>query len=249
MLNSVKSEFRKLLSVRSTYAMVLIGIVLIMLFAGFGDGYKASSDSLRSALLLAGDSGSGIALIGLIFAFAGLLLLGHEYRYNTIMYTLVNSPSRLRSFLAKVVVISVFSIVMSVFVVFFAPLCTLIGLHLHGYHLVAQQFDWWQLLWRGVFVGWGYGMFAFILVALLRNQIGAIVTFLLVPLIGENILDHIWSATDKYLPFKNLQAIILNLSQKGSGTFSTSHAVVVTLVYVVAGLLIGAVLFQKRDAN
>src|ERR1700730_1752413 len=101
MLASLRSEFRKLLRVRSTYVIVIICLLWVALFAGFGDGFKAKPTALLHAHdLLMNESGSAVMFVGLILAFAGLLLLGHEYRYNTIMYTLTSSPSRLRSLLA-----------------------------------------------------------------------------------------------------------------------------------------------------
>ncbi len=90
-------------------------------------------------------------------------------------------------------------------------------------------------------------MYAFILLIVLRNQIGAIVTFLLVPLIGENILSALLKNNTKYLPFNAVQSI----ADPGSlGNHTTSgHAAVTMLVYVAIGLLVSLVLFTRRDAN
>lgn len=246
MLASVKSEFRKLLTVRSTYVIVAISMVLIGLFAGFGDGFKAAHGSLQSPGVLMNESESAVMLIGLVLAFAGLLLLGHEYRYNTIMYTLANSRSRLRSLFAKAFVISVFAVVTCIFMAFFSPLCTIVGAHLHGYHIAPQQFNYWSIIWRTAFVGWGYAMYAFILMAVLRSQVGGIVTFLLIPLIGESILGHIFPKDSKYFPFTSLQAV---LQHHGVSSFSVGHSAGIALVYIAVGLIVSSVLFLKRDAN
>jgi ABC-2 type transport system permease protein len=246
MLASLKSEFRKLLTVRSTYVIVLIGLAAVALFAGFGDGFKASHDSLQSPTMLMDESRSAVLFAGLILAFAGLLLLGHEYRYNTIMYTFTSSPSRLRSLLAKLIVVSVFATVTSLLMAFFAPLANIIGVHLHGYHAVAQQYYYWSIIWRVLFVGWGYTMYAFILMALLRNQVGAIVTFLLIPLVGEGVLGHIFQHSSKYFPFTSLMSV---LDRPGIDSFATGKSAEVALVYIGVGLIASAVLFVKRDAN
>lgn len=247
MFSTLKSEFRKLLTVRSTYIIVLSSLVLVALFAGYGDGFRGTPASLQMPGLFMHESASAMVFIGLILAFAGLLSLGHEYRYNTIMYTLTSSNRRLKVLLAKVLAVSSFAAVTSLIVIFFAPLCTVIGAHLHGHPITPQQFDYWSTIWRGVFVGWGYAMYAFVLIAIMRNQVGSIVTFLLIPLIGENILGHIFPNVQQYLPFTALQAVV---SPLGLGNHTSSaHAALIALAYVAGGLVVGAVLFVRRDAN
>lgn len=247
MRQALASEFRKLLSVRSTYFIVLISLVLVGLFAGYGDGYRGTVVSLQQPGLLMSESSNAVVFVGLVLAFAGLLLLGHEYRYNNIMYTLTSSNRRLKVLLAKLVVVSVFAAVAGLLVTFFSPLSTIVGAHLHGHQLGPQHFEYWTTIWRCLFVVWGYAMYAFIFIALLRNQVGAIVSFLLVPLIGEPILQHIFQNVGKHLPFVSLQSVAAPLTL---GNHTTSaHAATTTLIYIVAGLLVSGVLFLKRDAN
>jgi ABC-2 type transport system permease protein len=247
MLDSLKSEFRKLFTVRSTYAIFFISLLLVALFAGFGDGFRGSAASLQRPDLLMSESSSAIMFVGLILAFAGLLLVGHEYRYITIMYTLTANNRRLKVLLSKFLTISIFAILTGIIVSACSPLFTIIGAHLHGNHLGAQHFDYWSTLWHCAFVGWGYAMYAFILVFIMRNQVGSIVTFLLIPLIGENIISHIFTKSANYMPFTMLQAVATP-QHLGNNT-TTAHAATVSLVYVVVGLLVAAILFLKRDAN
>jgi hypothetical protein len=247
MIPSLKAEFRKLLTVRSTYFIVLISLVIVALFAGFGDGFRADAAHLHDPTMLTGESTSAIVFVGLILAFAGLLLLGHEYRYNGVLYTLTSSNSRIRSLFAKVLAVSVFALLTSMLVAFFAPLCAIIGVHLAGKHIGPQVFDVWSVLWRCMLCGWGYALYAFILVGIIRNQIGAIVTFLLVPLIGESIIGSIFKSSVKYLPFNAVQSIAAP-GHLGNNTTS-GHAAVTVLIYVVVGMLVATILFVRRDAN
>jgi len=247
MTASLKAEFRKLLSVRSTYFMVGAALLIVIFFAGFVSGFRAIPPDLQAHDLLVNQSTNGIVFVGLILAFAGLLLLGHEYRYNTIMYTLTAANRRYKVLLAKIITVSAFAFVTSLAVALFSPLCTIIGTHLHGYHIAAQTFNYWSVLWRCVFCGWGYAMYAFILIAILRSQVGAIVTFLLVPLIGENILSLLLKSNTKYLPFNALQSVV---APHTLGNHANSgHEALVVLVYIVVGLVISTALFVKRDAN
>jgi uncharacterized membrane protein len=119
--------------------------------------------------------------------------------------------------------------------------------HLAHKHLGPQTFTIMPMLWHCLFCGWAYAMYAFILLMILRNQVGAIVTFLLVPLIGENILMLLLKHNSKYLPFTAAQSVI---EPTGLGNHTTTlQAAVTVLVYVVVGLAISSILFIRRDAN
>jgi len=247
MIADLKAEFRKLLTVRSTYFIVIASLLIVALFAGLISGFKAAPSDLHSAKLLAEQSTNAVVFVGLILAFAGLLLVGHEYRYNTIMYTLTATNRRYKVLLAKLIAVSTFAIITSLIVTFFSPLCTIIGTHLHGYTISPQTYDYWSILWRCLFCGWGYALYAFILITILRNQIGAIVTFLLVPLIGENILGLLLKHNIKYLPFTAVQAVAApdNLGNH----LNAGHEALVVLVYILVGLVLSTLLFIRRDAN
>jgi ABC-2 type transport system permease protein len=247
MIDSIRSEFRKLLTTRSTYLLVIISLLITAFFAGFVEGFQNTPDALRDPELLVRESTHAIVFVGILLAFVGLLVLGHEYRYNTIMYTLTSSNRRLKSLVAKVLVISVFALAMSLLITFFSPLCTIIGARLHGMSLGPQTYDYWSVIWRCLFVGWGYAMYAFILIAIMRNQVGAIVSFLLVPLFGENILSLLLKNNATYLPFTSLQSIG-NPALTESATTPGRQALIV-LAYVSVGLLVSTVLFVRRDAN
>jgi len=250
MMSALKAEFRKLLSVRSTYFITLLAFVIVALFAGFGNGYRADTQNLHNPALLANQSANAVLFAGIVLAFAGLLLLGHEYRYNTILYTLTSSNNRAKSLLAKVLTVTAFAIAASALIAFFSPLSTIVGANLAGKHMVTQVFPVGRILWQCVFVGWGYAMYAFILTAIIRSQVGSIVTFLLVPLIGEHIIMGIFSGSGKYLPFNNLQSVVNSLLPRGADTsISTTHGVIVASTYIAVGLVVSFILFARRDAN
>jgi len=247
MFAAIKSELRKLLTVRSTYFIVGLSLLIVMFFAGFIEGFRGMGGALTmNPKLLESESTNAIVFVGFLTAFVGLLLAGHEYRYNTIMYSLTITNRRYKVLLAKFVAITLFAVAVSLFVVFFSPLCTIAGAALAGKEIGPQQFDVWSVVWRCVFVGWGYAMYAFILLMIVRNQIGAIITFLLLPLMGEGILSLLLKGNAKNLPFMSLQSVV---GQSGGGAVSVTHQALVVLAYVVVGLAVSFVLFQKRDAN
>jgi ABC-2 type transport system permease protein len=247
MKSAIKSELRKLLTVRTTYVIIIACLLITMLFAGYIEGVRASVPSLSNPDLLASESRSAVLFVGLILAFIGLMQLGHEYRYNTIMYTLTSSNKRLKPFFAKAIVIAMFSVVMGLVITFFSPLCTILGLKIGGHTLGPQQFDYFSIIWRCVYCVFGYSMYAFILVAIIRSQIGAIVTFLLMPLMGENILAALIKDNVRYLPFSSLQGVAV--PNAVGGGVSPAQSAFTSGLYIIVGLAVGAYLFQRRDAN
>ncbi|HSX43572.1 MAG TPA: ABC transporter permease [Candidatus Saccharimonadales bacterium] len=245
MIPALKSEFRKLLSVRSTYGLTAFALLIVMFFAGFIEGFRNKAPYFQTSTLLQSESTSAIAFVGFILAFTGLLLMGHEYRYNTVMYSLTSANRRLKVLAAKFLVVLTFGVVTSLIVTFFSPLCTILGAALHGYHIGPQHFDYFAIIWRCVACGVAYALYALILVTIMRNQIGAIVTFLLLPLMGENILGLLLKKNVIYLPFTAAQDVVL---PQGNHT-SSLHALGVVAVYVAVGAIVSAALFVKRDAN
>lgn len=248
-MNALRSEFRKLLSVRSTYFNVLICMAIVMFIAGFIQGFHADPKTLLPSNVLENQSTGAVEFVGFILAFVGLLLAGHEYRYNTIYYTLTSINRRYKILLSKFIVITIFSLVTVGLIVFFSPLCTIIGVHLAHKHLGPQTFQIMPMLWHCLFCGWAYAMYAFILLMILRNQIGAIVTFLLFPLIGENILMLLLKSKGNYLPFTAAQSVVDPATKAGGVHATTEQAVITVLIYVVVGMAVSAFLFIRRDAN
>lgn len=249
MISSLNAELKKLLTVRSTYLIVLIALLIAALFAGYGDGFKADLGRLQSPGYLVSESSNAVLFDGIILALAGLLLLAHEYRYNTILYTITSSNSRIKTLLAKTVVVSMYALVVTAVLTFFSPLCAIVGTHLAHKDMAAQIYPAWTVLGKCLFVGWGYAMFGFILTAIIRSQVGSIVTFLLIPLIGEHIIGAIFSSSIKYLPFTSLQSVVDTEMPKVSSSISLTHNVVTSCVYVGVGLLVSFILFARRDAN
>jgi ABC-type transport system involved in multi-copper enzyme maturation permease subunit len=226
---------------------VAASLLIVAFFAGFIQGFRSDPRALQNPGLLTDQSTSAIVFVGFILAFAGLLLAGHEYRYNTIFYSLTSINRRYKVLLAKFLVVTVFTVGVALFVTFFSPLCTIVGAHLHGNGIGPQSFELWSIVWRCLFCGWAYAMYALILIMILRNQVGAIVTFLLFPLIGENILMLLLKHNSKYLPFTAAQSVV-NPASMGNHTTS-GQATLVVLAYVVVGVIISTILFVRRDAN
>lgn len=247
MFASLKSEFRKLITVRSTYVIFGLATLLVVFFAFYAEGLRVTPSALANPQLLASEAKQAVLTVGMLGALVGVLLVTHEYRYNTIMYTLTASNSRTKALLAKLLVVSGFAVVFSLFMGVLSPVLTLAGIHAKGLTLVPQHIPFGSLLWEVLFLGWGYAMFAFIFAAVVRVQVGAVSTMFLVPAMAEPLLGLLLKKDAVYLPYNALQSIV---QPNGDLThISAARAVLVVLAYLVTGWLISWQLFLHRDAS
>lgn len=246
MISTLKAEFRKLLTVRSTYILVGLAVAFTIFYAGFIEGFQLKGPQLLDKHLLESDVVGALTSLPMIFAaIVGILLMTHEYRYNTIMHSLTISNSRLKFLGAKFLAVTVFALVITAVIGVLSPVVSYLGVHLHGNTLVAQELPVASLLWRGLLSGWGFLTFALGLAVLIRSQIGAIIAIFVIPpfeaLLGLLLKDNV-----VYLPFTSQNAI---LSTPSSGHISYAHAALVFGVWMVVVWLAAIVVFQKRDAN
>lgn len=251
MISAIKSEFRKLLSVRSTYVLMFLCLAIMALVAFYLQGYKAGDSAALNPNLLTASVTSTIQSASLFISLAGILLVTHEYRYNTILYSLTAARKRWMVPAAKIIVVSVFAVAVTLVLSALAPLMTKLGLQMAGLDLAPQDFAFAETIGKALFYAWGSSMLAVIIALLVRSQVGAIVTILLFPGLAENLLGLLLQEDSKYLPFRALEQF-LSASASTAGTsavLTTSQAALVALGYIVVTGAASFVLFQKRDAN
>lgn len=246
MIPTLKAEVRKLLTVRSTYVLTAVALAFVVFYAGYIEGWHLAGADLRNTGLFTSDVVGALTSLPMVFgAIVAILLMTHEYRYNTIMYTLTASNSRSKVLLSKLLVISGFALLLTAMVGALSPAMSYVGVHLHGHVLVAQNVDYHSLIWRALFNGWAYVTAALLLAVLIRNQIGAIVSLFAVP-IAEQVLGLMLKDNAVYLPFSALNA---TLSKPLHGNISYQRAALVFAIYLAVGWVVAWVLFLKRDAT
>jgi ABC-2 type transport system permease protein len=248
MMSTLKAEFRKVVSLRSTYALTAVAMLIVVLFAFYIKGYKASAIEVAQPGFLALDVTRAIVAVAIFGALVGMLLITHEYRYNTILYTLTAAKSRSRVLLAKIIVVTVFAVLFSILIAVFSPLMGLLGTHLHGLHLAHQSIPVWSLLWHTVFYGWGLSMMALLFGVLVRSQVVAIVLLFILPGTLESLLGLLLKSNQIYLPFTALQGVVGETHVVGHQLTPVKSAGVF-LIYLVIGWIVAWVLFQRRDAS
>lgn len=255
MIASLKSELRKIYTVRSTYFIILFSLALMLFFAFYTEGMKAgdSSKAVTDPTKLAGLIRDAVTNLAAIGAFVGILSITHEYRYNTIMHTLTASRSRTKTLFAKIVAVSIFAAFYTVFAAAGAVALMYIGLAVKGFSLATQTIPadlWWQVL----FIGWGFSMLGLLLAALIRQQVGALAAFFILPGLGEALLGLLLKQNSKYLPFSALQQVTGGptngpVEELANRMLSHGDAALVVMVYLVVGWIVAWILFLRRDAN
>ena len=259
MIAGVKSEVRKLLSVRSTY--ILVGLALIYLIfydfyiVGFEKGmHHGGAISPLNPHFLMGEvtRAGGIVAPVLFSALVAVLLMAHEYRHNTIMYTLTASNSRSKTLLAKIIAISVFAVIFSLLLEVLAPSLALLGLHFHHATVAHQQFYYFQFFWRTTFYSWAYAMIGIVLAIFLRNIVASVAAIFLLPVTVEPLIGLLLSTNQQqYLPFTALSSVINNgfFSKVTPGLLSAERSAIVAVGYIVVAWAVAWVIFLRRDAS
>jgi ABC-type transport system involved in multi-copper enzyme maturation permease subunit len=244
MIDSLKAEFRKIFTVRSTYVIAIIAFLLVVLFAFYAEGLRASASAGANPGLMASGVRNAVMTVSILGAIVGMLLVTHEYRYNTIMYTLTASSSRTKTLLAKLIAISVFAMGFALIFGILSPLLTWLGLTLKGIEMVPQQIPVWDTLWRILFYAWGFSMFAALLGFLIRNQVGVIAALFMIPATVEPLMGLLLKSNAVYLPFTLLTSVV----ERGPRV-TVTHAALVSAGYILGVAIITWQLFVRRDAN
>lgn len=249
MMPTVKSDIRKLLSVRSTYILMTAVFLLVTLTAFYVEGVWGKSGSAAGradASALKEIIGGSIGLAAIFISIIAALQIGHEYRYNTIAHTLTANPNRTKVFLSKWLVLSLFSIGFGLLVTVFSVIAYRIGLSIRGATLPPQDLQAGVQIFRVAFYCFVYGTIGFALSMLLRNVIGAIVLIFVLPAI-EPLIALLLKDNARYLPittFDHIMGVAI-----GQTDMTPNTAIIISSVYLGALGLITWITFLRRDAN
>jgi ABC-2 type transport system permease protein len=247
-LSNIKYEFIRLYTVRSTYiaailALAFSAIVVITSVIEYNGKQGEPQGGMLAAMML--DTPVAAALIAAVIA---ILFVAHEYRYNTIMYTLTASRSRLKVLLAKTLPITLYAAVLGALCVGFGLALYHISVAIKGVDMPPQNFDVMATFLRAVGYVTGMALLGFIIAALVRNIIFAIVALFLLPAVVEPLLSIVLKDNAMYLPFMSLIQIVLPAGTPDA-ILSPAKAALVLSAYLVAGWIISYVLLLRRDAN
>jgi len=246
-MHAFKAELRKIMSVRSTYVWLLATFAMSVLLVGFWIyGYKdvehagQNTDAMVKMML------NGIGISGVFMTFPLLLLVGHEYRYNTILYSLTSAKHRFSLFFSKLAVGLFLAVVWVALMAALSCGAFFVGQYFHHGATLPQVLPSLETILRSLAYVTGSIAFGFVIAAIVRSMIASIVIFLLMPSMVEQLLSLVLKDGARFLPFTALSNL---LPSANTGNPATITNLITVTAYAVGFGIVAAVLFWRRDAN
>ena len=260
MINVIRAELTKLrrpsLSISTLIAVTFVtGLVTSLLFLlvdspeGNGErGTRISREALELSTGISISFSNSAGLLGIVALCIFAAQTAQEYTYGTLRNLLVRQPSRMKILIGKLISMKMFAVVM-------VTISALLALGLS--FVFAGVMDVSTTAWATtearstVLQGFvnvliatiGFGIFGMILGLLFRSPISAISIGVIWNLIIEGLLSVFVSDLSRYFPGQLLTVV----ADGGTDEISYQYALFTSYGFLVAGLLIVAVLFKKRD--
>ncbi|HWG62620.1 MAG TPA: ABC transporter permease [Streptosporangiaceae bacterium] len=251
---TLRSEFTKIRSTRSTYWTLLALVVITIGIGALASAAAASHphgldrttfDATRQSL-------GGLYVGQLVIAVLGALTITSEYSTGMIRTSLSVMPRRGTLFAAKAVVFALVALVTGLvasFVSFFIGQALMSGHHLNA---TLGQPNVLRAIIGGALFLVVCGMLAFGLGAILRHTAGAItaaIGLLFVVTVLVNLLPQSWQTNvNKWMPAIAGSQIWQTKTVPGAHTLAPWPGLAVFAAYAVAALIAGLILFRRRDA-
>jgi ABC-2 type transport system permease protein len=256
---TLRSELTKIGSVRSTVWTLL---VLFAVSVGIGaaasrlsaTGWSNTPPAQRTPLDATQVSMVGLLVLGpLVIVVLGALVLSAEYSTGMIRTSLIAMPRRGVLYLAKAAAFAAVALA--------ASLATALTAFLLGQSLLASTHQSATLAGPGVLravIGSALyitlcGLFAFAAAAIIRNTAATITAMIGLLFVLPVLVNWLPWSNDlvRWLPTSAARAIsatIWNAGPQNSHLFSSGGQFAVFAVYTAVLLVVGGILFRKRDA-
>lgn len=257
---TLRSEFTKIRSVRSTYwtLLVLVGASVawsVAFCAGEASRWPHMAAADRAGFDPTQSSVIGLALLGqLVIVVLGVLSITSEYSTGMIRTSLTVMPRRGVLYSAKAAVFAVVALAVAFltsFAAFFVGQALLTSTHAGA--ALSQPGVLRAVLGSAVYVA-VCGLFAFSLGAILRSTAGAMTAayglLFLVPQIARALPGAWYADVARWLPGPGVLTVITSTNSQNNPPhlFSAWGEFAVFASYTVILLSVGAALFRKRDA-
>jgi ABC-2 type transport system permease protein len=252
MLDQMRSEWTKLVSVRSTIwtlgLTIVIGIGVSAIAAAETSSHWATNPHFGfdpTSLSL-----TGVFVAQLIVGVLGVLVMSSEYGTGTIRATLSATPRRPGVLVAKASVFGLVALVVSMltaFLSFFVGQALLTAPAIHA--TLSSPDALREIVGTGIYL-FLIGLFALALATLIRHTAGAISAFVGILLVLPSVLQALPNSLQhdiiKFTPSRIGVAVL----SRGNHPFAFSPWVGLAVLagYTAALLIIAGVKFTKRDA-
>jgi ABC-2 type transport system permease protein len=255
---TLRSEWTKIRSVRSTYwTLFALLAVSVGIGAAISGGTAASWSHTTAADRATFDatqaSIAGLFYLGqLVIVVLGAMVFTAEYSTGMIRTSLTVMPRRVTMYAAKAAVFAVVALVVTLvaaFIAFFLGQSLLASTHESA--TLSQPNVLRAIIGSALYVTL-CGLFAFAAGAILRHTAATITTIIgllfVIPIL-VHLLPHSWYIdVERWLPDAAGRAISATVPGQDPNLFSPWGQFAVFAVYTAVLLVIGAVLFRKRDA-
>jgi ABC-2 type transport system permease protein len=243
-IDRLRSEFLKLRSTRTTLGLVL-GMLALTIFVALVQGYTQDESSLAQA----SEQHSFFEIGGVSTIFAalvGVMAVTNEFRHGTIRPTLLSSPRRSLLLVSKLLASLLMGVLFGLVAEGAGFLLGSIVLQTRGIPFALDRGDVAGLvagtaaasmLWAGIGVGLG---------ALVRSQVGAIISLFAWILVGENILFGLVPSVGRYSPGPASQALA---GAREDHLLEPLTAGLVLCGWVVLLCVAGGALLARRDID
>ena len=255
---TLASEFTKIRSVRSTYWTLLALLVVSLGIGAAATGGTASNWSHMSPADQATfdptqTSVAGLFFLGqLVIVVLGALTLTAEYSTGMIRTSLTAMPRRPVIYVSKAAVFTLIALVVT-FIAAFASFFL-------GQALLASTHDTATLsqpnVLRAIIGSALYvtlcGLFAFAVGAIIRHTAGTITAVIgllfVIPLVAHALPQSWYQDLERWLPDAAGRDLSVTVGPSPAHLFSPWAQFAVFAVYTAVLLVVGGVLFRKRDA-
>jgi len=243
MKNQIGSEFRKLVTTRSVYAM-LAGLLLVVGLGVVAITTGGEPGSLSGPVEHQTFMNASLTIAPLFGLLLGLRAFTDEFRYGSIVPTLLVSPIRRRVLGGKLVATAGGGVVLSVIAVAVSiaigvPILIVKGMDvtwsIGGLAVVVGRLAGATVLWTALGVGLGLAV---------KHQVAAVAGTLVWILAAEGILSGLVPHVAKYFPGAAGFAVVgLNPAE----LLTPALGALLLGAYALVAVALGSVLMQRRD--
>ncbi len=247
MRNALRSEWIKLRTARSNLVLLILSAAVPVAFTILITATVKSSDvedQDRFSLLLAGAT-IGYLLIGVL----GVLIIGQEFRHNTIRVTFTAEPRRARVLAAKALVVTATGLVVGLIATVFSYAIGNAIMTSRGLDVTLQGSTQARAIVGSVVLFALYGIVGLGVGSIIRATAGAITLVVVWPVIVESIIKGFLPKIGKWLPFNaGSQLTNTDATINHSEALSPRAGGLVFLIFALVLLAVGTALVSRRDA-
>jgi ABC-2 type transport system permease protein len=241
MFHQIRSEWVKLRSVRSSVVLTVTAIAV-------GLGFAALAAVLAKEDLTAPQALEGSLLAQLLFSVLGVLVIGQEYRFNTIRPTFSINPRRGQVVAAKAAVVLSTVVVAAAAMIGASLLAAKVVLGSRGFDLDLSGAGTGRAIVGTWLTAVALTAFGFGIGAIVRQPIAGIMVVLTWGTVAETLVGGLLPRFGRWLPIGST----LNLASLSADQVSERMAPLTGGLYifgVVAALMaLGAVFIRRTDA-